>query len=126
MEKKEKEIEDKDSKVGYKNPPREHCFKAGESGNPNGPPKHRMHLWTHLCRYANMNNAEFDKVKKMKDLTQAQQSAIKLVENMKEGKYSGSERLARHIFDREEGREIGIEAGEEAKKFIDWLANRGE
>jgi hypothetical protein len=37
-------------------------------------------------------------------LTQAQQTALKLVEDAKAGKYSGSERLARHVFDREEGK----------------------
>jgi len=92
-----------DSKVGYGKPPKEHCFKKGESGNPNGPPKHRMQLWTYLCRYANMTDAEFDKLKKGK-LMQSQQAAIKLIENLKEGKYSPSGKLARHIFDREEGR----------------------
>jgi hypothetical protein len=41
-----------------------------------------------------------------KKLTQAQQVALKLVENAKNGKYSGSERLARHVFDREEGKAV--------------------
>ena len=39
-----------------------------------------------------------------KDADQAQQTALKLVENAKDGKYSGSERLARYVFDREEGK----------------------
>jgi hypothetical protein len=42
----------------------------------------------------------------IKKLTQAQQTALRLVKNMKEGKYSGSERLARHVFDREEGKAV--------------------
>ena len=92
-----------DSKVGYASPPKEHCFKKGESGNPNGPPKHRMQLWTYLCRYANMTDAEIGKLKK-EEMTQSQQAALKLVSNMKAGNYSPSGKLARHIFDREEGK----------------------
>jgi len=30
---------EKTTKVGYKHPPREHCFKPGQSGNPGGRPK---------------------------------------------------------------------------------------
>ena len=92
-----------DSKVGYGKPPKEHCFKPGQSGNPNGPPKHRMQLWTYLCRYANMNDSELGKLKK-EEMTQSQQAALKLVENLKAGLYSPSGKLARHILDREEGR----------------------
>jgi len=52
-----------------------------------------------------MTDAELKKLD-TKELTQAQQSALKLVKNMKSGKYSGSERLARHVFDREEGKPV--------------------
>lgn len=93
------------SKVGYKKPPKEHQFPPGESGNPNGPPKRRTQLWVWFCKYMEMNDAELKKLKPEK-LTQAQQSALKLVENMKNGKDSGSERLARHVFDREEGKAV--------------------
>ena len=41
-----------------------------------------------------------------KKLTQAQQTALKLVENAKDGKYSGSERLARYVIDRDEGKAV--------------------
>lgn len=37
-------------------------------------------------------------------LTLSQQTALKLVENAAKGEYSGSERLVRHVFDREEGK----------------------
>lgn len=93
------------SKVGYKNPPEEHQFPPGQSGNPNGPPKHRTNLWVWFCKYMNLTDKEIDKLKSG-ELTQAQQSALKLVEDIKAGKYSGSQRLARHVFDREEGRAV--------------------
>jgi hypothetical protein len=39
-------------------------------------------------------------------MTQVQHTALRLVEDMKAGKYSGSQHLARHVFDREEGRPV--------------------
>jgi len=93
------------SEVGYANPPKEHQFKPGQSGNPNGPPKPRTQLWTYFCWYMGMTDAELAKLDR-KRLTQAQQTALKLVENAKEGRYSGSERLARYAIDRDEGKVI--------------------
>jgi len=93
------------SQVGYANPPDEHQFKPGQSGNPNGPPKHRTQLWTYFCRYMNMTDADIKNLKKS-TLTQSQQTALKLVENAKEGRYSGSERLARYAIDRDEGKVV--------------------
>jgi hypothetical protein len=93
----------RDYEVGNKKPPKEHQFKPGQSGNPKGQPKHRTHLWTWFCTYMGMSHADFEKLKPNK-LTPAQQTALKLVENARNGKYSGSERLARHVFDREEGK----------------------
>jgi len=86
-------------------PPKEHQFKPGESGNPAGPPVRRTQLWVWFCKYMDQTDAELAKLKRDK-LTQAQQTAMKLVENAKNGKCSGSERLARHVFDREEGKAI--------------------
>jgi len=91
--------------VGDKKPPKEFQFKPGQSGNPNGPPKHRTQLWTYFCRYMALTDAELATLDRKK-LTQAQQAALKLVQNAKKGKYSGSERLARHVFDREEGKAV--------------------
>ena len=91
------------SKVGYKNPPEETQFKPGQSGNPKGAPVHRINLWPQFCKFMALTDAELEKLDRDK-LTQAQQMALAIVENAKAGKYSGSERLARHVFDREEGK----------------------
>jgi hypothetical protein len=93
------------SKIGYKKPPKEHQFKPGQSGNPKGAPIRRINLWPTFCKFMTMTDAELAKLDREK-LTQAQQTALKLVENAKAGKYSGSERLARHVFDREEGKAV--------------------
>ena len=90
-------------KVGNKKPPKEHQFKPGQSGNPKGPPKRRTNLWVWFCKYMALTDTELAKLDRDK-LTQAQQTALKLVENAKDAKHSGSERLARHVFDREEGK----------------------
>ena len=91
--------------VGDKKPPKGYQFKPGQSGNPNGAPVHRINLWPTFCQYMALTDAELAKLDR-KTLTQAQQTALKLVENAKKGKYSGSERLARHVFDREEGKAV--------------------
>ena len=93
------------SKVGYKKPPKEYQFKPGESGNPKGASVRRTNLWVWFCKYMTLTDAKLAKLDRSK-LTQAQQVALKLVENAKDGKYSGSERLARHVFDREEGKAV--------------------
>jgi ABC-type phosphate transport system substrate-binding protein len=56
-----------------------------------------------VCEYMQMTDSQIAKLARKK-LTQAQQTALKIVENAKNGKYSGSERLARHVFNREEGK----------------------
>ena len=91
------------SDVGYKKPPEETQFKPGESGNPGGPPVRRTQLWVYFCKYMALTDAELARLDRRK-LTQAQQTALKRVESAKQGKDSGSERLARHVFDREEGK----------------------
>lgn len=94
-----------DYQVGDKHPPKDYQFKPGQSGNPSGCPNRRTNLWVWFCKYMNFSDAELAKLERAK-LTQAQQTALKLVENAKKGKYSGSERLARHVFDREEGKAV--------------------
>jgi hypothetical protein len=93
------------NKPGYGKPPREYQWQPGESGNPKGQPKHRTHLWTYYCQYMSMTNAQRGKLDKSK-LTAAQQTALKLVEQAVAGEDCGSERMARYVVDREEGRAV--------------------
>ena len=90
-------------KVGPGNPPKEHQFKPGESGNPHGQPKHRTHLWTHFTRYMAMTDVQIARLNR-DGLTQSQQTALALVEKIKAGEKVGSTAFARYIVDREEGK----------------------
>lgn len=110
--------EQRDYQVGNKKPPREHQFKPGESGNPKGAPIRRINLWPILCGYMASTDAELKKLDRTK-LTQAQQIALKLVENAKDGKYSGSERLARYVIDRDEGKALERVAVEDNRAMSD-------
>ena len=92
-------------KVGYKKPPEETQFKPGQSGNPKGAPVHRINLWPQFCKFMALTDAELEKLDR-DTLTQSQQTALRLVENAKAGKYSGSERLARYVIDRDEGKVV--------------------
>ena len=92
-----------DRPVGYGNPPQEHQFKPGESGNPKGQPKHRTNLWTWFCKYMDLTDARIARLNRDK-LTQAQQTALALVEKVKAGEKVGSTAFARYIVDREEGK----------------------
>lgn len=98
-----KSAEQQDYKVGYGKPPEGRPFKPGQSGNPNGPPKHRTNLWLWITKYMDMTDAEIAKLDRTK-LTQAQKTALNIVEKAANGKYSGSQKLARYIADREEGK----------------------
>ena len=92
-----------EDKVGPGNPPKEHQFKPGESGNPNGPPRHRTNLWVWFCKYSDMTDEQLAKLDRKK-LTQAQQTALKIVEQGTSGGKPEWERMARYIVDREEGK----------------------
>ncbi len=90
-------------KVGYGSPPVEHQFKPGEVANPAGPPKARTQLWRYFCTYMDMTDAKL-KSTKAKLLTQSQQAAMKLVEDMKAGKLSRSSKFMQYCVDRELGK----------------------
>jgi len=91
--------------VGYCNPPDEYKFPPGVSGNPKGSPKHRTHLWTWYCKYMSMTDKELEKLDK-EEMTQAQKAALKMVEDIKEGKYSACGKMARYTVDRDEGKAV--------------------
>ncbi len=90
-------------KVGFGKPPKEGQFKPGESGNPEGPPRHRTQLWVYFCRYMAMTDAELAKLDESK-LTQSQKTALAVVRKAAEGKAAGVETLAKYVTDREEGK----------------------
>ena len=92
-------------KPSYGKPPKEHQFQPGHSGNPKGPPVRRTNLWVWFCKYMEMTDQQIAKLDKKK-LTQAQQAALRLVERAKSGERCGSERMARYVVDREEGRAV--------------------
>lgn len=93
----------KQGKVGYGRPPVEHQFKPGEVANPKGPPAARTQLWRYFCNYMDMSDQQITTAKK-KALTQSQQAAMKLVEDVKDGKFPKSSRFAQYIVDRELGK----------------------
>jgi hypothetical protein len=105
-------------KVGDKHPPKEYQFKPGQSGNPAGPPKRRTQLWVYFCEYMEMTDSQIAKLDHKK-LTQAQQTALKIVENAKNGEYTGSERLARYVIDRDEGKPVEHVVFEEENALTD-------
>jgi hypothetical protein len=94
--------------VGYKHPPKKYQFKPGKSGNPNGPPLSRCHLWRHVCRFMNLPVSEFNKIERQ-SLTVVEKTAFKIVDAMSKGTQAGSDgtfRMAKHFFDREEGKAV--------------------
>jgi hypothetical protein len=79
-------------------------FKPGQSGNPKGTPKSRTNLWRYFCQYMDMSLAELTRIKRQKGLPTSKRAALILAEKFAKGEYTGSQRLARYIIDREEGK----------------------
>ncbi|UCC99200.1 MAG: hypothetical protein JSW66_04795 [Phycisphaerales bacterium] len=91
------------SQVGYAKPPIERQFKPGESGNPKGPPMHRVQLWTYVCQYMAMTKSTLNKLRPEK-LTCAQQWALRIVKSTTKLSFPTMDRFARYVIDRDEGR----------------------
>lgn len=81
-------------------------FKPGQSGNPAGVPRSKTMLWQYFCKYLDMTDSQFDKLKSKKTLKQAQQAAIKMVEDFKSGDVSGNIKLAKYAVDRDLGKAL--------------------
>jgi len=78
-------------------------WKPGQSGNPAGPPAARTQLWRYFCNYMEMSDAQIIKAKK-KGLSQSQQAAMKLVEDVKAGEVPKSGKFAQYVIDRDLGK----------------------
>jgi len=92
-----------EAEVGNKRPPKEHQFKPGESGNPQGPPKRRVQLWTYICRYFALSELALEKLDARK-LTCAQRWALRIVKSTQKQGFATMDRFARYVIDRDEGR----------------------
>jgi len=83
----------------------EHQFRPGQSGNPAGSVKGRTHLWTWFCQYLGFTPARLALEKKRTDLTYAQRTAIKQVEQLLKKGLGGTAFLAtREAWNRDEGK----------------------
>ncbi len=90
-------------RVGPGCPPREHQWKKGKSGNPDGPKVRRTNLWVWICKYLQLTAPEFDALDRSA-LTLSQLSAVRIVEQMRNGEQCGSERLVQYCVNRDEGK----------------------
>ncbi len=98
-------IKPKREDVGYCRPPQEHQFPPGQSGNPAGAPRARTNLWRYFCRFLAMSPAELAKAVKAKELTIAERTAIKQVQQLVKKGLAGTAWLAtKEAWDRDEGK----------------------
>jgi hypothetical protein len=89
--------------VGNCKPPKEHQFKPGESGNPKGPPRRCVQLWTYICRYMAMTDEQLKRAEEKK-LKLSEQWALRIVKDTKKVNFVGLDRFARYVIDRDEGK----------------------
>lgn len=92
--------------VGKGKPPKEHQFKPGQSGNPNGVPKGTKHLSTHIQEMLNDEDFEL----KLKDGTLLKERPIKAIIKTAVAKsISGDNRWAEWLAKHGYGEKIKLE-----------------
>ncbi len=84
-------------------PSKDNQFKPGQSGNPKVPSTSKTQLWRYFTIYMGMSDQQIKTASK-KALTQSQQAAMKLVEDVKDGKFPKSSRFVQYCVDRELGK----------------------
>lgn len=91
--------------VGYGQPPTEHQFPPGVSGNPAGTPPARANLWRLLCRFLEMPEKKVQQIAKDRTLPVNQRTAAKqALQLLKKGFVGVGTVVSMRTWDRDEGR----------------------
>lgn len=77
-------------------------IRPGEVRNPRGPGRAKIQLWRYICLYLELTQGQFDKLK-TKNLTMSQMAALKIVEQLAEGRWD----IAKDVIDRSEREQGG-------------------